>query len=89
VYDQTGEIPEEMELPELSTAEIHIWDKFVSLQRGRGYGINGPNPISYQDMLAWMSLTGNTLEFWEVDLMMAVDTEYVVSSREEKTDGPR
>lgn len=81
VYEQTGEIPEELELPEVDSMQMDIWEKFLSLHRGRGHGINGPCPLSYQDILAWTQVTRRSLEPWEVEVVMAVDQTYLRVAR--------
>lgn len=82
VEESTGETPEELELPEVTTYELHLWNKYVSLQRGRGCGINGAEPLSYTEMEAWTRLTGQNLEYWEVELMQRIDAEFIKFSRE-------
>lgn len=77
VYEATGEFPDEAELPETSSYELYIWGKYLSLHHGRAYGINGPCPISYQDILAWTSIMRESLEPWEVEVIMMIDRKFL------------
>lgn len=36
-----------------------------------------PNPLSYQDIAAWVSLTRNQLRPWEVRAIKALDSAYL------------
>ena len=55
----------------------HLWSAFLVLNRTRGAGFSGPNPISYEQIKAWKELTANDLEPWEVDVVMKLDGIYL------------
>lgn len=81
---------EELIVPPFPEPIRPLWNKFLSLHEGRTYGINGVNPISYVDMDAWMRVTGNSLDSWEVDAIMKIDKAWIkayTNEDEEKTDG--
>jgi hypothetical protein len=40
-------------------------------------GYNGPMPITYQEIIAWVTLTGNDLSPWEVEVIKRLDKIYV------------
>lgn len=73
-------------LPDFPDVARHVWDHFLSIHRGRSYGINGPNPISFQDIESWSRLTGWKLSPWEVDAVKRLDVAYL-SKNEESEDG--
>jgi hypothetical protein len=82
----TGVAPEELRLPDFPDVARHVWDHFLSIHQGRSYGINGPNPISFQDIHFWSQLTGWTLSPWEVSTIKKLDVVFL-SKKEEPDDG--
>lgn len=40
-------------------------------------GFSGPNPIGYEQILAWKKLTGTPLDVREVEAVMSLDTIYM------------
>ena len=36
----------------------HLWATFLELHDGRTYGMSGPNPISYDIISGWSTITG-------------------------------
>jgi hypothetical protein len=46
----------------------YLADWFDELSAARQYGMDGPNPIAFVEMLAWQSITGNIVlaEEWAV-----------------------
>jgi hypothetical protein len=50
-----------------------LWNAFVELHEGRGSNGYGSNPISWQDLAAWQSISGVTLTAWEVSVIRALD----------------
>ena len=87
----TGEDDPELHVPPFPEPLRRLWDKFLSLHEGRTYGINGVNPVSYTDIDAWMRVTGNDLDEWEVKAFMKIDKAWLRATREEEeiTDGSR
>lgn len=73
VAQVTGEVPEELALPDFPEELRLVWYKFEAIGRGRSYGINGADPISYSDMYYWCRLTGWALEEWEIELIKRLD----------------
>lgn len=55
----------------------HVWSAFISLNRSRSMGFSGPNPIGYEQILAWKKLTGTPLDVREVEAVMSLDTIYM------------
>ena len=53
-----------------------MWAKFRQLHFNREIGINGPAPISWTAIHAWKSVTGSSLEAWELDVVLRLDRAY-------------
>lgn len=82
----TGQTPPELDMPDFPDVARHVWDHFLSIHQGRTYGINGPNPISYQDIESWTRLMGWTLGAWEISAIKRLDAAFL-SKREEPENG--
>jgi hypothetical protein len=67
-------------------AASHIWTAFIELHDGRTYGMNGPNPISYDIIHAWCSLTGIYLSPWELGVIKSLDSIWMKTISEEAND---
>jgi len=78
----TGEVPEELALPDFPDELRLVWYKFEEISKGRGYGMAGPNPISYSDMYYWIQLTGWTLAEWEISIIKKLDNLWLRSRSE-------
>lgn len=55
----------------------NVWSAFVSLSDSRGAGFNGPNPISYEQIKAWIELTETPLTSREVLTVKRIDKVYM------------
>lgn len=47
----------------------------------------GPTRLSCLEIAAWVGLTGNTLEPWEVDAVRSMSTAYLAESHEAEDPG--
>jgi hypothetical protein len=74
VERQTGKTPAALEGPPLPADAEHVWRWFLSLHTGRSSNGFGPNPISWADISAWISITQTTVRASEVAAIMMVDT---------------
>jgi hypothetical protein len=70
------ENPNPLPFPE---AMAHVWGWFCDLASGRTCGM-GPNPITWEGMAAWCTLTGNRPSPWEVRALRALDSAYLAST---------
>lgn len=57
----------------------YLWGWFCDLSSGRTMGM-GANPITWEGMVAWCSLTGNRPAPWEVRALKALDSAYLTST---------
>ena len=64
-------------------AASHIWSTFIQLHDGRTYGMSGPNPISYDIILAWCNLTGIDSSHWEIEIIKSLDNLWIKTMNEE------
>ena len=74
---RTGKIPPGLQGPELPPDAEHIWQWFLDLNSARGSNGFGVNPISYQDIAAWSSLTGTIVRPSEVAALKALDAVWL------------
>lgn len=63
--------------PEVPWAAARVWGLFLRLHEGRGGGGFGPSPITYEAMEAFSAITGEPLRPWEVDIIRALDREWL------------
>lgn len=63
--------------PEVPWSGTRIWGLFLRLHEGRGGGDFGPAPISYKAMEAFSAITGEPLRPWEVEIIRALDREWM------------
>jgi hypothetical protein len=77
VERQTGLTPLALQGPEFPELLDHVWSAFLSLNRTRGQGFNGPLSISYQEIKSWQELTGVNLLPWEIDVVIRLDTIFL------------
>ncbi|MBZ3690984.1 phage tail assembly chaperone [Phyllobacterium calauticae] len=54
----------------------YLWDWFWEMSDSRSSGMNGPNPISHQDLMAWCQFSGNILLREEWRILTAMDNTY-------------
>jgi hypothetical protein len=73
VWEQTGIKPDELVEVDCPEGIKHVWGHFLELHRSRGMGAASPNPISYQDILAWSQLTKNDPTPFEVSCLTSLD----------------
>jgi len=77
VEKQTGRPVALLDGPPFPTGMSHVFTSFLSLSNGRTAGFNGPNPITYSDMKAWVELTGTPLSPREVGAIKLLDATYI------------
>lgn len=73
----TGRRPAALDGPDLPACAEHLWDWFCELSSRRGGGMNGPAPLTYAEVGAWMRLTGMTPTPWEVHAILELDNDYL------------
>jgi hypothetical protein len=76
VEKQTGITPKDLEGPSFPLGVSHIWIAFLDLNRGRSNGMS-VNPLSYQEIKAWMDITHTPLNARDIDAVKRLDTSYL------------
>lgn len=76
-----GVLPPDAEPPPFPLALEYVWRWFLQLHNARVSGF-GPSAISWLELDAWSRFTGNRPTPWEVQVLMAVDAEYLNSQAE-------
>jgi hypothetical protein len=78
VERQIGYKPPQLESPtEFPDPLAHIWSAFCSLNDGRSVGYSSPNPISYQEIKAFMDLTATPLNPIDITAIKELDKAYL------------
>jgi len=73
VERQTGRRPSALDGPPLPYDIAHVWLWFNDLSAARGNNGWGPNALNYQDMAAWMMLTGTIVRPQEISAILMLD----------------
>lgn len=92
--DHTGETRRErntrfgQESPEARAVEVgeYILEWFFDLSAGRQFGLDGPLPLAWIDMMAWATLTGNIVRAEEWSVIRAVDRAYLSALSDERAE---
>ena len=63
--------------PEIPYAGLRVWGLFLRLHEGRAGGGFGPAPITYEAMEAFSAITGEPLRPWEIDIIRALEREWL------------
>jgi len=78
VERQTGRKIEALEPPNPFPKLLsHVWSAFITLSSRRTSGFNGPDPITFQQILSWKELTNTPTEAWEIEAIIQLDSEYL------------
>lgn len=77
VYEQTGKMPEQLDIPELPYEVAHIWDCFLKLSAKRTSGFKERNPLSELEIEAWERRRRMRLDPFEIECIDALDRVYL------------
>lgn len=77
VERQSGRTPKALQGPDFPELMEYVWTAFLLLNQTRGQGMNGPLPISYQEIESWMRMTDNRLLPWEIEAIKRLDAVYL------------
>jgi hypothetical protein len=58
----------------------YIWDYFSEISAGRQSGMNGSQPLSYTEILAWVVLTKRNVSAWDVEVIKSIDAVFMKTS---------
>ena len=54
-----------------------IWQDYLELSLSRSHTADGPCGLTYNDLVAWMSLSGKKLNSFQSDVLLAVDATWL------------
>lgn len=77
VERQTGNRPQELNLPEFPELLSLVWRIFIDLSNSRNQGFSGGSPITYEQMKAYAEITGNTIGPVQAEIIQKLDREYL------------
>lgn len=63
-----------------------LWDWFWELSSARRHGPNGPDPITYHDILVWSQMTGNQLLREEIGIIRSMDDAFLGALAKERSE---
>lgn len=77
VERQTGRTPRGLQGPPFPDLLRPVWSAFVVLSNSRSYSQGRPNPITYDQILAWTKLTESVLSARDVEAVKRLDNVYL------------
>lgn len=77
VYEQTGVMPPQMDIPPIPHELAHVWGYFLQLNAKRTAGAMAANPISDEAILAWERRHGIRLTPFEGECIDALDAAFL------------
>lgn len=75
--ERIAEIQADLEMPAFPKALGYLWNAYLRMRRRAAVGFNGPQPIGWQDIGAFVRLSGLRLTSWEIGLIEAIDDIYL------------
>lgn len=63
---------------------LHLWAWFFDLTSCRSMGMNGPNPLSLQDISLWIEFTGAMPTREEVSILREMDATFLNALAQER-----
>lgn len=69
--------------PQVPFAAGHVEEWFWKLSSRRQYGAGGPSPLSYTEISAWMNTTGTEVRDVEIEMIVAMDAEWLNATADE------
>jgi len=79
-YRQTGVVQPELERAKDIPQEVqYVWNWFKELHNTRSSNGFSANALTYQEILAWATLTGRNPDAWEVQLIKYLDMQFLLS----------
>ncbi|SKA26297.1 phage tail assembly chaperone [Consotaella salsifontis] len=73
--------------PRVPEAGRLLWRWFGELHDARGYGMTGPNPISFAEIEAWARLRRLPLQPHHVEILRAMDAAWIEAAQKRSAPG--
>jgi hypothetical protein len=80
--DRAAKYAAQLKTPPFPPCLGYLWDAYHRIRRRKGAGINGPSPIEWPDIDAFVRLSGVHLAPWEIDLIETIDDIFLRSPAE-------
>ena len=84
VYEQSGEMPADLDVPDLPHELSYLCGYFLKMNRKRTAGAMSANPLSDAEIMAWQQRHGITLSPFEGECIDALDAMYMASQAPKK-----
>lgn len=79
VYEQTGILPPQLDVPSIPHELVHVWGYFCQMNAKRTSGAMAANPISNEQIMAWERRHRIQLSPFEGECIDALDQAYMTS----------
>lgn len=79
-----AELSAQLAVPPFPAALSHLWRYYWRLRRRKAGGMNGPAPVEWPDIEAFVSRAKVILPPWEVELIEKLDDLYLASVAEQQ-----
>lgn len=76
VERQTGCTPEELKGPDFPELLRNVWSAFLALSNSRNPAFSGVSPITFEQIRAFIEVTGTPLSPREVNAIKRLDTVF-------------
>jgi hypothetical protein len=78
VERSAGYTPEGLENPtQFPRLLMYLWLAYCRLNKRRESGFNGPESLSPTLVKDWISLTGEPLSHWDIEVIFKLDDKYI------------
>lgn len=75
-----------MRVPPCPPHGKYLWNAYRALRNRKAGGLNGANPVEWQDVAAFVRLSGQRFAPWEINIICDIDDVYLtVTNKEEAT----
>lgn len=75
-WKQSGQMPEQLNVPDIPYELIYVWDWWVELNRTRPVGMD-IGALNYTEIANWATLLKIGITAFEVRCIMALDSAYM------------
>jgi hypothetical protein len=75
--EMTGQIPHELQPVEVSDIVMYMWEWFLQLNAARQNNGMAISPLSYSEILAWVTLMQINISPFEITVIKALDSMFI------------
>ena len=87
--DVVEELEQQLALPPFPRAAGRAWDVWGRVRNRMAAGLNGPSPIGWPDLDAFMRRSGVELDSHDVRLLEVIDDAYIAAAAEGVSEADR